>query len=70
MSVACLQNEINSIEGLDTLTELKFLTLSRNKITKVQNLRNTKLGFLDLSYNSIEHLDIGKLNPRVVGLVL
>ena len=56
----CLQNEIKEIEGLDTLTSLKFLTLSHNQITRVQNLKNTRLGFLDLSYNSIEHLAVGK----------
>ena len=56
----CLQNEIKEIEGLDTLTSLKFLTLGHNQITRVQNLKNTRLGFLDLSYNSIEHLAVGK----------
>lgn len=38
----------------------RFLTLADNKITKVENLRMlTKLQFLDLSGNQIEHFDPG-----------
>ena len=54
------QNEISEIEGLETLSGLRFLTLSHNRIQAVQNIHDSKLGFLDLSHNSIENLDIGK----------
>lgn len=58
--IGLFQNDIRVIEGLETLTQLRFLTLSNNKITRLENLRNTKLGFLDLSHNEIDELDVGK----------
>jgi len=69
LAVSCLrlykeffifQNELKDITGLETLTALRFLTLSNNKIQSIQNIRNIKLGFLDLSYNEIQELQVGK----------
>ncbi|XP_067934718.1 leucine-rich repeat-containing protein 46-like [Watersipora subatra] len=63
-------NEIDEIAGLETLTQLRFLTLSHNKIKEICNLKNTKLGFLDLSHNSIDHLDVDELPASLVILNL
>jgi len=62
-----VQNEISHIENLESLTELRFLSLSYNRITELSNLSCLhKLGLLDLSYNQLEEIDTGKLPTPVV----
>lgn len=46
------------IEGLETLTELKELYLSENRLKSIENLDgNVQLTVLDISKNQIEQLD-------------
>ena len=55
------QNRIISIQNLECLPNLQFLTLAGNRIRTVENLQHlNRLLFLDLSDNCIEDFDIGE----------
>merc|ERR1719354_18453 len=63
-------NKIEKIQNLECLSPtLKFLTLSQNKIVKVEGLKMLRnLGFLDLSENKIVNIDYSQLPGSVVFL--
>mgnify|MGYP000333130908 CR=1 FL=1 len=57
-------NQIEKIENLDKLTNLKSLDLSFNKITNVENLKNlTFLEDLSLFHNSITLIEREEIEP-------
>ncbi|KAI0231518.1 hypothetical protein LSAT2_018121 [Lamellibrachia satsuma] len=65
------KNQIETIENLECLRGLQFLTLGANRIRKIEGLtRLPKLGFLDLSENLIEHFDIDELPQTLIILDL
>ncbi|XP_078490364.1 uncharacterized protein LOC100186799 isoform X2 [Ciona intestinalis] len=61
-------NVISKISNLDCLSaSLRFLTLSGNRIKKVEGLLNLQaLALLDLSDNLIEHIDFDELPQNLV----
>ena len=57
------QNKIEKMENLECLQNVRFITLANNLITHISGLGHlTKLGFLDLSENLIDRVDIGQCN--------
>jgi len=61
-------NKIEKIQNLECLSPtLKFLTLSQNKIVKIEGLKMLhNLGFLDLSENKIVNIDYSQLPSSIV----
>lgn len=51
-------NNIEVIEGLDTLVKLRDLTLFNNRITRIENMDNlTNLHVLSIGNNNIKGLE-------------
>lgn len=56
--LTCRKKKIKDITGIEYLTELKFLDLTRNQLTSVDLSKNTKLEEIFLGNNALEYLDI------------
>lgn len=52
---------LEEINDISKFSNLEYLNLSFNSITKVSNLKNSKLKSIDLSYNLIEEFDFSHL---------
>jgi hypothetical protein len=58
MDMLSIRGNLEKIEGLDKLRNLKFLFLNNNKIKKIEGLENlTNLLLLDLSRNKIKKIE-------------
>lgn len=66
-----MQNNIEKIENLECLINLRFLTLSNNAVTALSGLKPLKkLGLLDLSHNRIAVVEVSKYCYNLSGLLL
>ena len=58
VELICRKNKIKSIKGVEHLTELTLLDLTRNQLSDIDLSKNTKLEELFLGNNAIESLNI------------
>lgn len=58
VELICRKKKIKSVKGVEHLTELKLLDLTRNKLTDIDLSKNTKLEEVFLGNNAIESLDV------------
>lgn len=58
---------ISSLEGIQSFTNLEWLSCNNNNLTSLNLAQNTKLNFIDCGYNDIENLDFSN-NPLLITL--
>lgn len=58
LELKCRKRHIKSVAGIEYLTELRFLDLTRNQLTRLDLSKNTKLTDLFVGSNELSELDI------------